>query len=113
MRPMGPMPYGTRRHGLIERIGGGRPLAGRLLAGKDEPGSVSAGEPRDEGCEVLTPPSLRIGDSLHRLRKLIGLHWRRAVMLPPHLKELSDALATGIVGLQYLDPLDRISTAEG
>jgi hypothetical protein len=83
------------------------------LAGEHEPGSVSAGEPGDEGCEVLTPPSLRIGDSFHRLRKLIGLDRARAVMLPPHLKDFSDALATGIVGLQNLDPLDGVPTPEG
>jgi hypothetical protein len=46
IRAMSPMPYGIRRHGLSERIGGGRPLAGRLLAGEHEAGSVSAGEPR-------------------------------------------------------------------
>jgi hypothetical protein len=56
---------------------------------------------------------LRIGDSFHRLRKLIGFDRRRAVVLPPHLKEFSDALATGIVGLQHLDPLDGVPTPEG
>ena len=35
------------------------------------------------------------------------------MMLPPHLKEFSDALATGIVGLQHLDPLDWVPTPEG
>src|SRR5262249_46706148 len=101
------MPYG-----LGERVGGGGPLAGRFLPGKHEPSSVSAGEPGNERCEVLTPPSLRIGNSFHGLRKLINLHGRRAVMLPPHLEQFSDALPTGVISLEDRNPLDGVSAAE-
>ena len=96
------MPYGCR-HGLSERIGGGGPLTGRFLAGEHESGSVSAGKPGKKGREVLAPPPLRIGYSFHGLRKLIGLYRTRLVMLPPHLEQFRDALATGIVGLEHLD----------
>jgi hypothetical protein len=82
------------------------------LAGEHESGSVSAGKPGKKGREVLAPPPLRIGYSFHGLRKLIGLYRTRLVMLPPHLEQFRDALATGIVGLEHLDALNGVPTPE-
>ena len=80
---MSPMPCGVRWRSLGEHVGGGSPLSGGFLPGKHEPSSVSAGKPGKKGCEILPPASLRIGDCLHGIGEIVGLHDFHGVMLPP------------------------------
>jgi hypothetical protein len=61
---------------------------------------VRAGKSRNEGREILPPSFLRVGDRFHRVGKIVDLRRGRAVMLPPSAKQLRDALATGIAGLE-------------
>src|SRR5262249_51144829 len=107
------MPWLLSRGGVYERVGGGGPLAGRILSSEYESARPSTGETGKERCDVLAPSSLRINDAFYFLRKLIGFYGGGAVMLPPRSKQLNDPLSAGIVDLERFDAVDRIATSQG
>ena len=98
--PMSPMPWLLSRGGVYERVGGGGPLAGRILSSEYEPTRPSTGETSKERCNVLASSSLRINDEFYFIRKFIGFYGGGAVMLPPRSKQLNDPLSAGVVDLE-------------